>query len=80
MVGSMFHIWWSCPQIRSNWNKVFCMLRKITRAAISKDPIMALLNHKVTKIPKHMQALVFSILLGAKITLEGAWKNLLYHF
>lgn len=75
LVGSMFHIWWSCPCIRTHWNRVFCMLKKITGAAISQGPTKALLSCRVVKVSKHMQALVFFIFLGAKITLAGAWKK-----
>lgn len=75
LVGSMFHTWWSCPCIRTFWNKVFHLLRKVTVVAIPQDSKIALLSHKVHKCSKHTQTLVFFMLPGAKITLDGAWKK-----
>lgn len=43
--------------------------------ARSQDPTIALLNHKVDETPKHIQSLIFYVLLGAKITISMAWKK-----
>lgn len=72
---TMFHIWWTCPHIRSYWNKVFHTLSKIIALTISPDPTIALLNCKIPMIYKHMQAITFYHLPGAKITLARAWKK-----
>lgn len=37
-------------------------------------PHIALLNSPIPKKPKHMQKLIFFMLLGAKITIAKAWK------
>lgn len=71
-VGSMFHIWWTCPHIRSFWNKFFHVVRKVTRVAVPQDSTIALLNHRVDKTPKHTQTPLFFMFLGAKITLAVA--------
>lgn len=38
------------------------------------SPQISLLNQQVDTIPKYSQALIFFILLGAKITVVNAWK------
>lgn len=71
--GTMFHICWSCPRIRSYWKKVLHTLRKITGSTVSPDSTIALLNRKIPSTSSTLQALTF--LLEAKITLAWAWKT-----
>lgn len=44
-LGTIHHIWWTCPRIRSFWNHFIALVRKVTGTAISQDPKIALLNH-----------------------------------
>lgn len=73
--GSMLHIWWECPKLRSTWHKVFHMIFKVTEIRIPRQAAIALLNSKVPNIPKHTQQLIFFILLGVKMTIAAAWKK-----
>lgn len=73
--GSMLHVWWECPKIRSFWNKIFHIASKITGLAIPRSPATALLNHLPSKASKSTRKLIFFIFLGAKITLARSWKR-----
>lgn len=74
MKGTMMHIWWECPKIRSFWNKIFHIISKVTALTVPKSPLTALLNHQIPGAPKYTHKLIFFILLGAKLTLAKAWK------
>lgn len=73
--GTMLHVWWTCPRIRTYWKKIFCMMGSLLNIRIAPDPTIALLNHTILNLPKSSQKLAFFILLGAKITLAKAWKR-----
>lgn len=73
--GTMPHIWWTCPRIRSYWNKFFHMLRKVAGVAVPQDPTYALLNNMVKNLPKHTQQPVLFMCLGAKLAIMKAWKK-----
>lgn len=73
--GSMIHIWWTCPRIRSFWWKIFRTISSLAEETVTPSPNIALLNHYIPKLTKHLQTLSFFILLGAKITIAKAWKR-----
>lgn len=50
-------------------------MRKVTGCVIPQTPHIALLKNRVEWIPKHTQALLFYMLLGAKMTIAHAWKQ-----
>ena len=73
--GTMLHIWWDCPKIRGFWNKIFNLIRKVTGVPVEKNPQVALLGTRIPQASKQMQKLITFMLLGAKTTLAGAWKQ-----
>lgn len=72
---TLFHTWWTCPHIQSFWNKVFQMIRKVIGYPIPQTPQFVLLNRWAEKTPRHVQTLLFYILLRAKITLTCTCKQ-----
>lgn len=74
-VGTVLHIWWSCPRIRSYWNKFLHELRKVTGIQVPQGPIYILLIRSMHNTPKSKQQLIFFMCLGTKITLAKAWKK-----
>lgn len=75
LMGSIFHIFWECPRIRSFWNKVFHMIRKITGTEIAQDPFVAILGILPSGIPKHIKSLINFFLIATKLTIAKAWKR-----
>lgn len=75
LTGSMAHIWWECPRIRSFWNKMFALIQKVTNYQIPRTPAIALLNANLPKTPKTTCKLIHFMLLGAKLTIAKAWKQ-----
>lgn len=74
-IGTMHHIWWTCPRIRSYWNKFLHILRRVSGIEVPQDPTYILLNCKIHNTPKNTQQLIFIMCLGAKVTLAKAWKT-----
>lgn len=74
-VGDMLHIWWACPHIRRYWNKLFQIVWKVSGVSVLQDPTYALLKHRVKDTHKHIQSLILSMFMGARILIAGAWKK-----
>lgn len=74
-LGSFFHTWWECPQIRGFWNKIFCLPCKIMGQSLPKTPELALLNSKTFGCSKSLWKRIYFILLGAKIMIACALKQ-----
>lgn len=74
-LGSLLHIFWECPRIRGYWKKIFNLIRKVTGKTVPQNPIIALLNQKIPKLPKSDQIPIHFILIGAKLTIARAWKS-----
>lgn len=75
MVGSMAHVWWECPRLRSFWKKVFNLIFKVTGLQVPRTPEVALLNACIPKTSKLSWILIHFIFLGATGTLAKAWKQ-----
>lgn len=74
-MGSLFHTWWQCSCIRDFWNRIFCLLCRVTGLAVPKAPKITLLNNKPFGCSKCLQKLIHFILLDAKIPIAQAWKE-----
>lgn len=79
-VGSILYIWWEFPKIRGLSNRIFHTIRKITGLPIRKSSQFTLLNFPCPGAPKLVQRLIMFILLGAKLTIAKAWKQLTVSF
>lgn len=57
--GTMLHIWWTCPCIRTFWQKIFRTVSSLTNKTVSPNPDIALLDHSIPNLHKHAQVLSF---------------------
>ena len=73
--GSFIHIWWSCPRIRSFWNKIFHLIRQVTNLQVPQTPHVTFLHDFPRTYPRSLSTLLFFMLLGAKLTLAKSWKQ-----
>ena len=73
--GTMLHVWWECPRIRGFWNRILCLIRKVTGVPVVKSPHIALLGYDIPRVSKSIQKLIAFMLIGAKTTLAAAWKQ-----
>lgn len=70
-MGFMFHTWWSCTRIRTYWNKIFHLIRKVTGVAVPQEPTIALLGGRVKQISKHTHLCEQCYLVTCRI-----WKDI----
>lgn len=74
--GTMEHIWWSCPRIRSYWNAIFKMLCKILGITITPKIESALLGDKVEGIVTHNETMMEVMFAVAKLIFAKNWGKI----
>lgn len=75
LLGSFLPTWWECPHIWGFWNRIFCLLCKLTGLTLQKTSEMALLNSKTVGCSKPIHKLIHFIFLGDKIMVARSWKQ-----
>uniref|UniRef100_A0A803JBX6 Reverse transcriptase zinc-binding domain-containing protein n=1 Tax=Xenopus tropicalis TaxID=8364 RepID=A0A803JBX6_XENTR len=73
--GSMFHIWWDCPNVQRYWSRIYNIIYSVTQINLRKDPQNALLNGKIPNLNRYTRSLISFIFLTAKITIAKFWKT-----
>lgn len=80
LVGSMFHIWWTCPRIRSYWNKFFLHIEENNRHYdLSRSHHSSLKITKSWWSPNTFKLWLSSFSWEARLRSRGLGKSLLYH-
>lgn len=74
LTGSMAHIWWECPWIRSFWSRIFSLIQKVIDLQILRTPANALLNANLPKTSKYNRKWIHFILLG-QVYYSQTWKK-----
>lgn len=74
-IGDIFHVFWSCPLLRTLWAEVFCLINKITGVSISVNPTMALLHIYPEQMPGGDRYLIGHILIATKASVAKLWKS-----
>lgn len=72
-VGTLYHILWDCPCIRTLWNKVFALLAQILNLRISKTPGSAILSFGIESFPKTTR--MTHTLLSTRLSIMRHWKD-----
>lgn len=65
--GSLSHIWWDFPPIKSYWKKVMKQIFSSCDITIPMSPLDLLLGFLIPTWPRHLQALVTHILIAARL-------------
>lgn len=74
-IGDMFHVFWSCPSLRTYWEKIFRLISTITHIEITPSPALAILNLTIEDIPFPFRHVTTHILLAARLNLTRQWKS-----
>lgn len=74
-VGSLLHIFWSCPLLRSFWNEVFLLISDIIHRPSPNTPEFALLLVGIESIPRIYRIIVCNILHATRLTIARHWKS-----
>lgn len=74
-VGSLLHIFWSCPSLRPFWSEVSSLISAIHPMSKPLNPELALLLLGIDGIPKSYRVLISNILHAARLTIARHWKS-----
>ncbi|KAG9465534.1 hypothetical protein GDO78_018138 [Eleutherodactylus coqui] len=75
MAGSMLHLFWLCPVLRSFWTDTYNLIYKISGIKIPFTPKLTLLLLDPGEIYLPLKKLIGHILLGAKNLIARKWKS-----
>lgn len=74
-VGSLLHMWWSCPIISPFWLTVQNLIKEITGLRLTLAPELVVLDIDLFDLPRPLQIIVHHILLAARISIGRLWKT-----
>lgn len=74
-VGTMGHMWWSCPIIKNFWRKILVLIKEITEIEVVEDPWEVLFHGGVGDLNNYKQSLVPQLLNAAKRTIPRNWQR-----
>lgn len=77
LVGTLSHMLWLCPSLRSYWNSVFRLIKKLTGFIIRPNIKLAILSIELEKFPHNFKHVVMHILHAARLILMRKWKTTL---
>lgn len=75
LVGTLSHMLWSCPNLRSYWNSIFRLILKLTGFIIRSNIRKAILSIDLEKFPHNLKHVVMHILHAARLILMRKWKT-----
>lgn len=68
-IGTLLHMWWSCPRISSFWRLVSDLFTELTNIHIPLTPKLAFLDIDIHDITSHFQTVVHHVLFTARISI-----------
>lgn len=74
-VGSLLHMWWSCPLLSNFWSQIADLIIELTGYHISLSPELAILDINLVDIPLCFRTIIHHILLAARISIARIWKQ-----
>lgn len=75
LVGTLSHLLWFCPNIRSYWNSVFRLTTKLTGFITRPNIRLAILSIGIEKFPSNLKHVVKHTLFAAWLILIRKWKS-----
>lgn len=74
-IGTMSHLWWTCPKIKTFWGEICGLIKEITGKVIADDPWEVLFHGGDGDIKKYKQSLVPHLLNAAKRIIPKNWQR-----
>lgn len=73
--GTLFHIYWDCPEIRSYWTTVQSVVQQVIGIDIPLTPLAYILNATSCQLGRLSSRLLLHILTAAKCLIAAFWKK-----
>lgn len=74
-LGTLVHIWWTCPIVRLFWLDLFRMASTLHSQNLEPDPATAPLNHYALDLTRVQTKLLQKLMTASKQTIARAWKT-----
>lgn len=75
-LGTMSHIWWTCPKIKKYWREVLQIIKNITIIEILEDLWGCLFHGIQMPTKRYMRSLVPHLLNASKSLIPKQWQEL----
>lgn len=74
-VGTMTHIWWSCPTLTPFWKKVHSISTSVSSLPLVFDPTQYLLHAlHASPLPQYGKSLAMFMVAAARMCIPVHWK------
>lgn len=70
-VGTLLHMWWSCPLLSSLWSVITDLLFALTNYHLTLSPELAILDILLYNVPHHFRTITHH----TRITIARHWKE-----
>lgn len=74
-MGSLIHIFWSCPWLRPFWDDIISLITEITQYSCPQSPEFLLLLIRIDSFPLNYRTVICNILHTARLTIARNWKS-----
>lgn len=74
-VGSLLHVFWSCPMLSPFWRAVQDLVASLVGRSCPFSPEFALLLIGIGDLPRHIRPLICNVLHAARLSIARHWKG-----
>ena len=75
--GTMLHIFWDCPRLKSFWGEILKILQRFTDSTIPEEPAFCLLHVNDLSEKAYKESIICHLLDAAKACIPLKWKSTL---
>lgn len=73
--GSLLHIWWECPNIKTFWTQIHQIITKVTTHSLDFNPVQFLLHHSNIPASSYCKTLPIHLINAAKLCIPIHWGS-----
>lgn len=74
-IGSLLHIWWTCPKIQLFWKEVHRIITQVTTYTLDYTPEQFLLHHSTIPTRSYLCSLAMHMVNAAKMCIPCKWRS-----
>lgn len=73
--GTLIHIWWECPLLKSFWSEIHSKISQITTYTPSFTPAQYMLHHTSVPPSAYKKSLTIHLINAANLCVPAKWRN-----
>lgn len=74
-IGTMAHVWWSCPEIAAFWDEIRKYIKEITKHDLPRDPRVLLFHLSEMHTKAYLRSLLPHLIDAAKSLIPISWNR-----